>query len=296
MVRRLRRLLLGTTGLTYILVLLGVYTAASGAGLTCGARWPLCNGAVFGLFPADWLSFVEWFHRLVAMVTGFFILGATGLAWWREPSGGEQSGRNIPDRVGSVRVRTALTVAVVLLPAQIVLGGLTVRRYEWVILAAHFVTAMIILTGIALATLWLVSDASSSGRARGGSSTDHRRARRAAAAALLWLAPATVLTPRLVVVFDATAQVAYYAAGLAAYVGLLAVAVWSRGRPRSLATAAATTLFAILVLGRQTYGDTLQVLSLAATLLAVVLTVVATVALYRDERGGEPGPSVPGDD
>ena len=29
-----------TTGLTFALLLLGIYTAVAGAGLTCAARWP----------------------------------------------------------------------------------------------------------------------------------------------------------------------------------------------------------------------------------------------------------------
>ena len=80
MTTRFRQLLTATTALTFGLILLGVYTGAIGAGLTCGARWPLCDGWM-GLFPANWASFVEWFHRLVAMITGFAILGSTIAAW-----------------------------------------------------------------------------------------------------------------------------------------------------------------------------------------------------------------------
>ena len=76
-----RRLLLGTTVATAVTALVGVVTATSGAGLTCEARWPLCDGAVFGLFPANFMSFIEWSHRLVAMITGFLIIGTTVAAW-----------------------------------------------------------------------------------------------------------------------------------------------------------------------------------------------------------------------
>jgi cytochrome c oxidase assembly protein subunit 15 len=53
-----RRLLLVTTVTTAITALIGVITATTGAGLTCEARWPLCDGAVFGLFPANFMSFI----------------------------------------------------------------------------------------------------------------------------------------------------------------------------------------------------------------------------------------------
>ena len=45
---RLRRLFAGTTALTFALILLGVYTASAGAGLSCGADWPFCAGGSSG--------------------------------------------------------------------------------------------------------------------------------------------------------------------------------------------------------------------------------------------------------
>ena len=107
---RFRHLAAATTGLTFALILLGVYTAAAGAGLACGARWPLCNGAVFGLFPANWPSFIEWFHRLVAMVTGFFILGTTYAAW--------RHGKGRRTRIASTIALVVLPVGWLLLPLQ----------------------------------------------------------------------------------------------------------------------------------------------------------------------------------
>lgn len=277
--QRLRRLVTGTTGLTFLLLLLGVYTAGSGAGLTCSARWPLCNGAVFGLFPANWPSFVEWFHRLVAAVTGAFILGSTVAAWRRG---------------ASLRVRAALTVAVVFLPAQIALGALTVTRYAWLILAAHFVTALVIFTGLVLATLWGLQTSGDSpdhtGQGRVAGTTASRAASLAAAIGVVALVPTALLTPRVLFVYGAAVQVAYYAAGLSAYSALLAVAVWTSGRPRArprrLASGAAALVFALLVLGRQTYGDPLEVASLLGTALAVVLAVGVAVDLHGRSGAG----------
>jgi len=138
---RFRGLAVATAITTLLLILIGLYTAVAGFGLTCETRWPLCDGAVFGLFPANWGSFVEWFHRLVAMLTGFMILGLTGLAW--------RGGR-------SRRVRYATALATLVLPSQIVLGALTVTEYELLILAAHFTTALLIFLPLTAVAAWAV--------------------------------------------------------------------------------------------------------------------------------------------
>jgi cytochrome c oxidase assembly protein subunit 15 len=245
-----RHYLAGTTALTAVLMLLGVYTAAAGAGLTCAQRWPLCDGAVFGLFPADWMSFVEWFHRLVAMVAGFVILGATGHAW----------------RAGlSRRVRGALTAATVLLPAQIVLGALTVTEYEWVILTAHFSTATIIYGGVALATGWAFADHVSGASAR-----------RATLAAAALLPAFLVLSPRLLFVYGATAQVGLYAVGLSALAALCWATVWGADRPAQATGVAAALVGGLLVLGRQVFTGEAQVAMVGGTLLAFYLAFAAT--------------------
>lgn len=137
---RTRRLLVGTTALSVPLILLGIYTAIGGFGLTCEARWPLCDGAVFGLFPANWGSFVEWFHRFVAMIFGFAIIG-TALSLWR---GGAPRRSSL-----AVYAATALT------PLQIVFGALTVTSYERLILATHFVTAIVIFLLLVVASIWV---------------------------------------------------------------------------------------------------------------------------------------------
>lgn len=269
-----RHYLGGATVLTAVLMLLGVYTAAAGAGLTCAQRWPLCDGAVFGLFPADWMSFIEWFHRLVAMVTGFVILGALGHAW--------RSNR-------SRRVLGALGVATLLLPAQIVLGALTVTTYEWLILTAHFSTATVIFAGVALATGWSFADAvDTAGAARWAT---------LGAAALL---PAfLVLTPRLLFVYGPAMQVALYAVGLAALAGLCWAAVWASDagqRRRTVATGlAAVVLGALLVLGRQVFDTTAQLAMVGGTLLAFYLAFAAAHWRTARSESGRPR-GVPGDD
>jgi heme a synthase len=133
---RFRHLAATAAGMTFVLILLGVYTAAAGAGLSCGAQWPLCDG---GLFPQSWPSFVEWFHRLFAMITGFVILGTTYAAW-----------RHTDDR----RLQGATALSLLVLPAQIVLGGLTVTVYAELIQVAHHAAALIIFGSLVAATAW----------------------------------------------------------------------------------------------------------------------------------------------
>ena len=274
---RLRRLVGVSAALTGVLMVLGVYTAATGSGLTCAGRWPLCDGFL-GLFPANWSSFIEWFHRFVAMLTGFVILGTTITAW-----------RSGADR----RVRVALAAATILLPSQIVLGALTVTTYQWAVLLAHFGTASIIFTGVALAAAWTY----------GTDSADAGRVRTALTAAGGLLPVLVVLAPHTFVSFGPTVQAAYYLAGLATYAALLTAAVWSPGagrldaarRVRYLAAAAAVVVVSLLVAGRLVYGGTLQYVSLGGAAAALGL-VVAARYLLRDAAGAPEVHGVPTDD
>jgi cytochrome c oxidase assembly protein subunit 15 len=131
-----RHYLAVTTVSTLFLILLGVYTGKVGAGLACDGRWPFCDGWL-GLFPATWPSFVEWFHRLVAMVVGFMILGAGAVAW-----------RGDYDR----SLRFALTLAVVMLPAQILFGANTVLNFGLWASMAHQTAAQFIFGSLVFAT------------------------------------------------------------------------------------------------------------------------------------------------
>jgi len=133
---RFRHYLALTTVSTFGLILLGVYTGKIGAGLACEARWPFCDGWM-GLFPANWPSFVEWFHRLVAMVVGFMILGAGVVAW-----------RGGLDRY----IRYSLAVAVVMLPVQIFFGANTVLNFGVTASMLHQTAAQLIFGSLVFAT------------------------------------------------------------------------------------------------------------------------------------------------
>lgn len=256
-----RRLVLATTVATAITALVGVFTATAGAGLTCEARWPLCDGAVFGLFPADFVSAIEWSHRLVAMVTGFLILGSAYAAW----RGGRPR-----------RVRFATLGALVLTPVQVVFGAFTVLVHELVfgysivVLTLHFTLASLILALLVAATVWTYAETTAV-------SLGH--VQQAGGAALLAFPLLIALTPRLFVVFGEVAQLLYYGLGFAVFGAICVVALWARELDVpsvSLAGGSAAVLVvAQLVVTRRAFGPEGQLAILAASFLAFALTLAA---------------------
>jgi cytochrome c oxidase assembly protein subunit 15 len=121
--------------MTFALILVGIYTKATAAGLACNAQWPGTNGP-FGLLPATKPCAIEWAHRALAGVTGFAILG-TALAAWR---GGL-------DR----RIRYASGIALAVLPVQILLGANTIANYGALSQVLHHGAALTIFTGLVVA-------------------------------------------------------------------------------------------------------------------------------------------------
>jgi cytochrome c oxidase assembly protein subunit 15 len=152
---RFRHLAAVTTGLTFVLILLGVYTAAKGAGLSCSAQWPYCDG---GLLPQTLPSLVEWTHRLVAMITGFVILG-TGIQAHRQGL--------------SRRIRYASLLALAILPVQVLLGRETVFTYTALVQTAHHAAALVIFAALLAATLWAYDAADSPNASETGSATGY---------------------------------------------------------------------------------------------------------------------------
>lgn len=250
----LRHALAGTTALVGAVMLLGVFTAAEGAGLTCAQRWPLCDGPLAGLLPANYLSAVEWGHRVVAGATGLLALGVTALTWLRG---------------AAKRVRYAVTVALVLLPAQVFLGMLTVTTYEWVILLAHFTTATLIFGLFVAGAAWQYTEDAST-------RTTAERARLSTIAATGLLPFVAVLQPRLLFAFGSAVQVAYYLVALGTFAALLTATVWLRAeRTRAATGLAAIIVAALLVLGRQTYGSRVATAALGMLAIAFVLTILS---------------------
>ncbi len=275
MSKRFRRYLVFTAGLTYVLMLLGIFTASFGAGLTCGQRWPFCDGWM-GLFPATIPSFVEWFHRLVAMITGFVILGGAYAGW-----------RYQDDR----RVAYAITLAVVLLPVQIGLGAVTVTLngllpwgYAPIVQLLHYVVALLILGLLTVATA----------RTLATSAPDRvgRWIRVGLTAVLPAIGVQYLFSYNTVFAFTPTVQIVYYALLLGMFAVLVAVIVWGgvapgMGRIRWLAAGGTLILGTQMLVARRLWG---AVPAGVADGLTALLVVVVAVAVWLVHRGGSVAP------
>jgi cytochrome c oxidase assembly protein subunit 15 len=229
---RFRHLAAFTVGTTYVLMLLGVYTAGTATGLSCGAQWPVCGGGPFGLFPPNLASVAEWAHRFVAMVGGFAILGTAAAAW---------RGDDRP-------TRAATLLAVALLPLQVAIGAVTVTfggllpgGFSPPVQLSHFVVALTIFTLLA----WVLV------RAYEADDALPADAEVRAALAALALAPFVVAFSRdTLFTYTGAVVAASYAAGLAAFLALLVVALRATGRLGRLATATLGVLVVQMLFGR----------------------------------------------
>jgi len=140
-------LAVGTLFGTYALMILGAYTSAIGAGLSC-PDWPMCYGTVVPFLhpgvvansPYSVLQiFAEWAHRGLAMVVGLSVILTALVSWYT--------------RKRAV-VRGSAAFAAFLLPVQVVLGGLTVTEsLEPIIVTSHLATASLILVALTVTTV-----------------------------------------------------------------------------------------------------------------------------------------------
>ncbi|MFW6321408.1 MAG: COX15/CtaA family protein [Halohasta sp.] len=267
-----RRFAAFTTALTLSLITLGVYTAATGSGLACQAQWPLCSDQLIPTLTIN-PDFIEWFHRVVAMITGFFILGTAGWAWRR----------------GDRRTQVASTLAVVLLPLQITVGAITVTigglipgGYSLPTHAAHLVVALTIFSLLTLATLFAFQD-------------HYRRPPRARSRLAVGVALGALLVSGLfsrgvpLLSYSPGAQAWYYAVSLLAVGALLAAIVWLSPVDRRgtwLAGGALGVLFVTMVIGRDlvVYTTTVQQLNFVLYLLTIGIVAVAGWRLRTDRQ------------
>lgn len=268
-----RRYALFTTALTGVLMGLGVYTAATGAGLACGQQWPLCSN---GLLPQTVPDFIEWFHRFVAMVTGFVIVGLAAWAW------------RTRDRTTALYA----TAALALLPLQISLGAVTVTLngaipggYSVPTQAAHLLTAFTIFAALALTTLRAYR-----GRFRRSAA---ERVRLGLLASLGLLAVSAVFTRATPVLeYVPPAQALFVATALATFATLLAVFVWipatALAKYRPVVGAALVAVFLVTLLGRDLVAYTTGARLANAALYGVAFVLVAVVTwVARREPSGE---------
>jgi len=130
-----QRLLLITIAATFVLVAIGGTVRATDSGLGC-PDWPACHGR---LIPsADKHTIIEYSHRTAAFAVGVLFLGVTFFAFRSE-------------RRNRLVFWLAFSAGVLLL-AQIILGGITVKReLPAGIVAAHLATAMAFI-GVLIAT------------------------------------------------------------------------------------------------------------------------------------------------
>ncbi len=69
-----------TALLTLGLIVFGAVVRVTDSGLGCGNEWPLCNGTIFP--PLDNITaWIEWLHRLFALLIGVMGLATLYLAW-----------------------------------------------------------------------------------------------------------------------------------------------------------------------------------------------------------------------
>ncbi|SEO66639.1 cytochrome c oxidase assembly protein subunit 15 [Halogranum amylolyticum] len=280
-----RRFAAFTTALTATLIALGVYTAATGSGLACSAQWPLCDN---GLLPQTIPSFIEWFHRLVAMVTGFFILGTVGWAWRADTAR---------------RTKLAATLSVVLLPLQVSIGAVTVTLNGWLpngysppTQSAHLLVALTIFTALVATTLFAYE--------RHLRRSALVRTRHALLAALTLL-PVSALVSRApgLLSYTPALQATFVLVSLPVFAALVVAVYWAgvAGLTRErLATLPVVGLvFVHLLLGRDLliYVGSVRLLNVAVLVAAFLGLAVVVWAVYRRDGGtSTPSQGVPSSD
>ena len=121
-------------GLIYSVMLLGVYITYSNKGLCC-LTWALCpNG--FDFPPPKY--FYEHVHRLMVLVLSIALFSFTGFAF---------------AKLNNKKIRIKLSIASILLSAQIILGWLIIySKLNPIIVASHLSNA-VALFGITFVTL-----------------------------------------------------------------------------------------------------------------------------------------------
>lgn len=263
-----------TTALTFFLVLLGEFTAAAGAGATCNYTYPGCAGQLspIGLSIPQ---FIEWFHRLVAMLTGYVIIG-NALVLWRAYPG--------------TRISRAGGLAALLLPFQVFVGGVTVTfatlfpgGYSPPVQLLHFVAAFAIFLSLVAALVWVDQ--------REGMGAGMERLYLLAVAGVGITGFQAIFARDLVFTFWPSIQAVYHFLGHVAIAGFLAAALWSRelgnvdGAIVGTLGAAVGTANTLLVIGIFVITPSVEVV----TYLLLFVQFVAFVWLVRvASRGRRP--------
>lgn len=122
------RLGVSTTLAMFGLIVVGSVVRTTGSGLAC-PDWPLCNGR---LLPTESFNvFIEWFHRLLALIVSLMLFATAGWIWAR---------RETRARLGGLAA-----LAVALLFGQILLGALTVwKLLHPAVVSSHLAMALLL--------------------------------------------------------------------------------------------------------------------------------------------------------
>ncbi len=134
----LRRTAITAAVLSFALIVLGGIVRITGSGMGCGEHWPKCNGEWFP--PLDLPTFIEIFHRWVAVLVSVAVVATAVIAWRRHRS--------------ESRLLWPATLGVVLLITQVLLGAVTVKlELPPAVVIVHFVNALLLLTAMLVTAL-----------------------------------------------------------------------------------------------------------------------------------------------
>ncbi|MHC3438302.1 COX15/CtaA family protein [Natrialbaceae archaeon A-gly3] len=263
-------LLVTTAVLVAATILLGVAAKATGAGLACDANWPLCDGGLFNLFPANFPSFFEWIHRVVAGVAGIFIVATAAIAWLS----------NVDSKVA-----TAVTLGMVLTPIQVYLGRETVLGYDMLVLDFHFWTAIVIFVLFVAATVAVV-----------GSSLTATHVAIALVAGAASIPVHVALSPIFIGTYTPVIQTLQYTATLGLLTVTIIAAMIGFRRVDGLFASGLIVLmpvfaFGVILFGRRavmTFNPTLETVYVIVSAVLVVTMLVTAFLARRVDGGGNP--------
>ena len=132
-------LLLLSIAALFTVIVVGAYVTVANFGDACGSSvpqdWPTCLGSLFP--PLQLAPIMEYTHRLFAALSTLFLL-LTTIAFWRASD--VQTG-----------VKKTVYVAMALLVAQVLLGGVVISQQEESILVAAHQGLAVLTFGVAVA-------------------------------------------------------------------------------------------------------------------------------------------------
>lgn len=134
--------ILGAVSAYATIIVGGTVRGIPGAGVSC-PDWPLCNGS-FVPNLADARILIEYVHRLIAALTGMFILSTlvASLVWFRS----------------DLRIVTLSIMSFAILVTQVAVGALTITsENDWVVVTIHLALGTATLAAaliVAMVSLW----------------------------------------------------------------------------------------------------------------------------------------------